>query len=289
MNENVSIIRLKSISELIIVEKLQREIWGFSEIQIVDAKLMNNMQKEGGLVLGAINDQTKNIIGFLFGFVGVNKGKIIHYSDLLGILPQYRSKGIGYLLKAEQRKVVISQGIDLITWSYDPLESRNAYLNLYKLGGIAKEYKRDMFGSMYGKLNYGLPSDRVIIEWNIHDTRVMQRISKLGSSPNQKQPEYTNQDFEIINTTQTQNGILRMDKYDLSLNAPFVLLEIPSDIQKIKQIDINLALEWRLTIREIFEKYLSHNYVVVDFLTQIQSSMGTRKSYYILEQVTTNF
>src|SRR3970282_1162763 len=100
-----------------------------------------------------------------------------HCSHMLAVLPEYRDQKIGYRLKLAQREAVHEQAVRLITWTYDPLESRNANLNINRLGGIVRTYKRNHYGEMQDGLNAGLPSDRLLVEWWITSNRVKQRLS----------------------------------------------------------------------------------------------------------------
>ena len=282
MDENISIISLNFSNKLHEVERLQKEIWSFSNNQIVHSRLLADMQRVGGLLLGAIDKKNKSLVGFLFGFVGFKNSEIKHCSYMLGVLPEFRSKGIGYLLKLEQRNYVMKQGINLITWTFDPLESINGNLNFRKLAGIAKEYKCDQFGFELGNHNDGLPSDRLVVDWRITDQSVHQRLYPKKTPKRGKPFRCQDQDVGTINKTYITKDVLVMKDYNLKLNNSIILLEIPSNFQIIKQNDMKLALEWRLSTREIFKNYLSQNYIIKEFLTDIDPETGNRKNYYVL-------
>jgi predicted GNAT superfamily acetyltransferase len=203
---------------------------------------------------------------------------------MMGILPKFRSRNIGYYLKLKQRYFVSLQGIKLITWTYDPLESVNAYLNINKLGCIAKVYTHNMFGAQFGKLNYGLPSDRLCVDWKIESQRVIQRLESKSNLNRLNRSFQLEKDAGKINNTYTRKGIKAIKDFDLKLENQKVVLEIPSNIQKIKQKDLDTALEWRLATRDIFECYFSRCYEVTDFISRVQEKTGDRESFYIFEK-----
>ena len=285
MKKNISIKQITSIKELQDVERLQREIWGFHDHEIIRARLMSNMQDHGGLILGAIDDENQSLIGFLFGFVGYKNGEIRHCSVLLGVLPDYRYRNIGYHLKLDQRHIVLLQGIKLISWAFDPLESVNAYLNLNKLGCIAKVYKRNLYGTQFGNLNHRLPYDRLCVDRRIDSQRVVQRLESKSYLKRLNRSFQLGKDTGKINDTYTRRGIKAIRDFDLKLENQKVVLEIPSNIQKIKQIDMDTALEWRLATREIFECYFSRSYEVTDFISRVQAKTGDRESFYIFKKI----
>ena len=139
------------------VERIQRVVWGHGDLDVVPDHLLVTMQKNGGLVLGAfetlpeegLGPQEEHAIGLALGFVGRSPaGMIKHCSHMVGVAPAYQNQNVGYRLKLAQREHVLAQGIDLITWTFDPLESRNARLNFRKLGGTCNTYLREVYGHM---------------------------------------------------------------------------------------------------------------------------------------------
>lgn len=279
MSNNPSfVIRELRTSELSEIENLQRVIWGFSDNEIVRARLLADMQMRGGLVLGAFDNST--VIGFVFSFIGKHQGQYCHSSDLLGVLPDYRSSGIGYALKVEQRKRVNDQGIEYITWTFDPLEGVNASLNFARLGVLSNTYERDMYGSSFGTLNVGLPTDRLIVDWWIQSPHVNQRIDD----------EQVNQALQdkietapCINTIKRDGKVSDIVDYTLDLHSPILTLEIPESFQSVKQVDMMLAMKWRLALREILESYLDRGYLVCDFIRM--PSKPYKQNRYIMAQV----
>lgn len=170
------------------VEQLQREVWGLPEIDIVPDHLLLTAQKNGGLVLGAFDTppglESQQLVGFVFGFPGLlPDGRVKHCSHMAGVAPAYQNRNVGYLLKLAQRDHVLAQGLDLITWTFDPLESRNAYLNFHKLGVTCRTYLRELYGRMRDGLNFSLPSDRFQVDWHIASAHVAGRLASAPTVP----------------------------------------------------------------------------------------------------------
>ncbi|MEK6256801.1 MAG: hypothetical protein N2C13_05735, partial [Chloroflexota bacterium] len=152
---------LEAYEDMELVEKLMLTIWAGTELDVIPAHVLVTTARNGGLVLASYNGEEMN--GMLFGFVGMtarlNRPKFKHCSHILGVLEDERSSGIGFKLKRAQWQMVRNQGLELATWTFDPLLSRNAYLNISKLGAVCNLYKRDDYGDMRDALNAGLGSD----------------------------------------------------------------------------------------------------------------------------------
>src|SRR6266542_4984843 len=171
---------LESPEDMTAVEELQRAVWPGSETDIVPAHVLITAIHNGGLVAGAFEEH--KLIGFVFGFPGIeftpDGPRPKHCSHMMGIHPDHRDGGIGFALKRAQLQMVRHQGLDHITWTYDPLLSRNAYLNMAKLGAVCNTYRRSEYGDMRDGLNAGLPSDRFQVDWWINTQRVKSRLGK---------------------------------------------------------------------------------------------------------------
>ena len=155
------------------VEQLQREIWGVTDLDIYPTLALKPQQEVGAILIGAFAEG--RMVGFVFGFPGILDGETIIHSDMLGILPAYRSHNLGYLLKCAQREAAIARGVKRITWTFDPLQSRNAHLNFAKLGVIADRYYVDYYGTTSSFLHrYG--TDRLWVTWLLESERVEARL-----------------------------------------------------------------------------------------------------------------
>ena len=136
--------------------------------------ILISMQHNGGVLLGAyVNDE---LVGFVAGYLGMAGAKLYLFSQRMGVLPEYQGQGLGYQLKVAQREQMLRQGIDIIVWTYDPLEGKNATLNIEKLGGIVRSYARDIYGSVQNPLQTGMTTDRFLLEWHLMSDRVRDTI-----------------------------------------------------------------------------------------------------------------
>jgi predicted GNAT superfamily acetyltransferase len=161
---------LTEISEFEQCVGLQREIWGMADIDLIPSRSYAIQHHIGGLVLGAFD--ADRLIGFVNATPGIRDGKSYWHSLTLAVAQDYWKQGIGVELKLAQREHAKQRGISLIQWTFDPLQSKNAYFNLQKLGVILRQYYVNLYGHTTSKLNEGLDSDRVIAEWWIDQTRV---------------------------------------------------------------------------------------------------------------------
>ncbi len=269
---------IETPEEMTSIEALQREVWPGSETDVVPAHVLIAAIHNGGLVLGAyIGD---DLVGFVFGFPGLESipdgPRAKHCSHMMGILPGHRDSGIGFALKRAQWQMVRHQGLDHITWTYDPLLSRNARLNITKLGAVCNTYRRAEYGDMRDGLNAGLPSDRFQVDWWINTRRVERRLSKRARKP-LKLDDFSKADLQPLYTSLASTGDLtRPPEHFSPLEGRLVLAEIPSDFNAIKADDFSLAREWRLFTRDVFESAFSAGYIVTDFI------YDEGQSFYVL-------
>jgi predicted GNAT superfamily acetyltransferase len=252
------------------VEELQRAVWPGSDIDIVPAHVFIAAIHNGGLVLGAfVNDQ---LIGFVFGFPGLETTpdgpRAKHCSHMMGIHPGYRDSGIGFALKRAQWQMVRHQGLDHVTWTFDPLQSRNAYLNIAKLGAVCNTYRRSEYGDMRDGLNVGLPSDRFQVDWWINTRRVERRLSKRARHP-LKLDHFAKADLQplySLRASQLAGSWPRPPEHFSPLEGRLALAEVPSDFNALKEADFSLARDWRFFSREVFETAFAEGYIVTDFI-----------------------
>jgi len=272
---------VKTEEEYHAVEQLQREIWGAQDIEIIAFETLMTAHKNGGVMLVALDtvEGEERTVGFVFGFVGLTAdGRVKHCSHIAGVLPGYRDRNVGYALKLKQRAWVLAQGIELITWTFDPLESRNARFNFHKLGATCGVYLRNLYGAMRDTLNAGLPSDRFQVDWRIASPHVEARLRgedaslSASSLPSLLMAE----GVPLINPPVAGERLRPMER--MALEGERILLQIPSDFQSLKASDKNLALEWRLHTRDLFERAFDKGYIATDLLVE------DGRSYYLLEQ-----
>ncbi|MBV9766105.1 MAG: GNAT family N-acetyltransferase [Acidobacteriaceae bacterium] len=151
--------------------QLQREIWGFEDIELLPLRLFVVASKIGGQVLGAFD--ASKMVAFCLAIPGLKPGgKFYLHSHMLGVLPDYRNTGLGRKLKLKQREAAMARGIDLIEWTFDPLEIKNAFFNIERLGAVGRRYMHNQYGTTSSHLHSGLPTDRLVAEWWIRSPRV---------------------------------------------------------------------------------------------------------------------
>ncbi len=167
----IEIRALHNQNEFVEAVKLQQTIWGFEDIELLPVRLFVTATKVGGQAFGAFD--AGRMIGFCLAIPGIKaKGIPYIHSHMLGVLKEYRDHGVGRLLKLEQRKEALSRGIELMEWTFDPLEIKNAYFNIERLGAIVRRFVLNQYGTTSSKLHAGLPTDRCVAEWWIASPRV---------------------------------------------------------------------------------------------------------------------
>jgi len=150
--------------------RLQQEIWGFKDVELLPLRLFVVATKIGGQAFGAFDG--KRMVGFALSIPGLkSRGKSYLHSHMLGVLPDYRDSGVGRRLKLAQRDDALARGIDLIEWTFDPLEIKNAYFNIERLGTVVRRYVLNQYGTTTSHLHGGLPTDRCVAEWWIGSAR----------------------------------------------------------------------------------------------------------------------
>ncbi len=275
---------LETMAEFHAAEELQRVVWPAADIEVTPAHVLTTAAHNGGLVLGAFEGE--RLVGFVFGFLGTDQAsshrpalaRLKHCSHQVGVLPEYRDRGVGYQLKLAQRDFVSRQGIRLITWTYDPLEARNARLNIAKLGAVCRTYLRHVYGAMPDALNAGLASDRFQVDWWITSGRVKERLSGRRGALDLE--SFTSAGCEILNpTTPGPAGPRPPDRF-ADFAGIIALAEVPADFQSLKARDLALARAWRQHTRELFEASFRAGYLVTDFFRE---PMGDRlRAFYAL-------
>jgi predicted GNAT superfamily acetyltransferase len=230
-------------------EAMSRDIWGAAERNIVPRELLKTVDLNGGIVAGAFAPGGK-LVGFVFGFLGMRQGRLRLCSHQLGVEPEWRGRGLGLALKQLQRRRALELGYDLITWTFDPLEARNAYLNLQRLGTVARLYDRDHYGVMEDELNRGLPSDRFETEWWIRDPHRPRQEAPAGATV---LLEVGPEGEPVLHPAE-----LRGDEV--------AVIGIPQDFQAVRRRDMDLARRWRMCGREAIESALHAGLSASSFL-----------------------
>lgn len=165
----IRIARASEIAHYADIERLQKDVWQFEDREIIPRNELITIARNGGVVLGAWDGET--MVGFVFGFLGLDGKRLQHASRMVAVLPEYRNAGVGRKLKEAQRRAVLRQNVSLMTWTFDPLQSRNAYFNIAVLGGTAHDYIVDAYGPSTSVFNRGLPTDRLLLRWELKKPR----------------------------------------------------------------------------------------------------------------------
>src|ERR1700727_26562 len=168
------------LDELRACVALQKEIWNFTDADLVPLRMFVVAEKVGGQVMGAFDG--RELVGFALSVPGTRSGHIYLHSHMLAVGRPYRNRGLGRRLKLLQREDALARGIELIEWTFDPLEIKNAYLNIEKLGAISQRYNINQYGITSSPLQGGLPSDRLIAEWWLKSKRV-ETLLATGKNP----------------------------------------------------------------------------------------------------------
>ncbi|MFC4558982.1 GNAT family N-acetyltransferase [Virgibacillus kekensis] len=255
MAGEITIRQLETIEELTRMQQVEQTVWQMSPIPV--HQTFTALQ-HGGVILGAFDGP--KMVGFLYSFAGFGKNATYLCSHMLGILPDYRKSGLGTHMKLKQADVARELGYSMITWTFDPLESQNAYLNLHKLGAVGAAYKENYYGSMDDQLNQGLPTDRFQVEWDVH--------------AKQLEPSSTfDQDKVLLDTNEAGKPCLHLSRFHSHTNNWFVA--IPWGFQEIKKHDIELTREWRSKTGEAFRLLFAKGFTAVDLVND-----PTRKTSY---------
>jgi len=188
----------------------------------------------------------------------------------------YRDLGLGFRMKLAHRRLALALGLKSICWTYDPLQSRNAFLNIARLGGRVIEYLPDRYGRFPSRIERGLPSDRFVVDWRIASRAVARRLGKRRRRP-------AGLAAARINRTQANaSGFIRNHAVALGLGDPRLRVEIPADADAMRAADLGLARRWRLETRKIFQSYFARGYRVEDFIPPRAASDG--RCYYVLRR-----
>lgn len=226
------------------VQGIEQRIWGMSPIPTHQTF---TAVKNGGVMLGAF--EAGELIGFSYGFAGFKDGRSYLCSHMLGIDPAHRSRKIGEKLKLRQREIAMDIGYDMMIWTFDPLETRNGYLNLTKLNAVCNTYIENCYGEMKDGINKGLPSDRFEVHWHLDSMHVRNEMT------------VDMEDAVPLNTIRSNvEGLPEFTGMEDIPEADVHSLAVPKDFQRLKVESPVLALEWRLKTREKFQELFRAGY-----------------------------
>jgi predicted GNAT superfamily acetyltransferase len=221
---------LTSLTDLAEAVRLQKEIWGFEDIELLPLRLFVVATKVGGQVIGAFDGPT--MVGFLLAIPGLKKGTDNYlHSHMMGVQAPYRNLGVGRMLKLKQREEAQQRDIGLIEWTFDPLEIKNAYFNMERLGAVVRRYVLNQYGTTTSHLHGGLPTDRCVAEWYLNSERARCIVE---GTPYQRPPV-------------TER------------------IAVPADIADIRANDPKRAREIQKSISDRFLEYFDRGLAVIGF------------------------
>jgi len=262
---------LTTIEECRQVATLEKEVWGYTDAEdVVPPPVLIVSAKRGGVLLGAF-DEAGVMKGFVYSIPALKDGKLTQWSHMLGVTRDARDAGLGLRLKLAQRERSLELGVDLIEWTYDPLQALNAHLNFTKLGVVVEEYEENIYGESSSPLHSASPTDRFVAEWRLNEPHVVRRIEAKGA-PLVRDVSVAS--APLVNPSRQAGRWLAPGPVDLSFDARRLLVEIPVGVAELQLEDPALALEWRLATRAIFQHYFARRYRVVDFFLSRQSGRG---------------
>ena len=247
---------IESFEEMREIEALQKDVWQFSDLDVVPRTILVPTKEVGGVLIGAYDGSA--LVGFAYGFPGYEHGEATHHSHMLAVRPEYRNFNLGFQLKLAQRERVLSQGIKRITWTFDPLQSRNAYFNFGKLGVIADSYRVDFYGATTSSFLHQAGTDRLWVTWLIDSERVRRRLG------NEERAETFPSDVlqllrvgvDLRPESNEQSDIWKQDE---------LAIEIPTKVDALQTERPDLVVEWRRSTRHVFVEAMTLGYVVEDF------------------------
>jgi predicted GNAT superfamily acetyltransferase len=227
--------------------------------------------KRGGILIGAFDGE--RMVAFVYSLPAIVDGKPAQWSHMLGVLPAYRDAGLGRELKLLQRDRALAMGLDLIEWTYDPLQALNAHLNFAKLGIVVHEYEENIYGASTSPLHRGNPTDRFVAQWWIRRPHVERRIGpKTG--PDALTKTVRSHEAAAPGRVNRVDGAAACAEVNLSLTDTRLLVEIPTGFTEMLAGQPALAMAWRMATRQIFTTYFGRGYQAVDFLLDRAGKKG---------------
>ena len=277
---------LKSIDDLSQLIAVEKEVWGMADEDTLPLTLAIACKAAGNIFVGAFdNDNDKNkLVGFAFGFLGRVNGQTTIHSHLLAVLDAYRHLDLGFRLKQAQRERAMAMGVREMTWTYDPLQSRNAHFNFSKLGVVSDAYKVDFYGPETSSMLHRNGTDRLWVRWMLNSRRVRDRLAGKSTS--------TSARVETIDALRLLAPLVRFDpsgrpgRADLaeSLARQRVSIEIPGDILEVERTDMGLAREWRDATRWAFREAVKAGFFVAEYCRSVRGQQGP--GAYLLQRGT---
>ncbi|HXG56572.1 MAG TPA: hypothetical protein VNJ03_14440 [Vicinamibacterales bacterium] len=261
---------LTTLEDCRAVAELEKIVWGYTDAEdVVPPPVLIVSIKRGGVLLGSFDDDG-GMNGFVYSIPALKNGRPSQWSHMLGVTAGARSAGVGTQLKLTQRRATLDMGLDLIEWTYDPLQAMNAHLNFAKLGVVVEEYEENIYGQSSSPLHSGTPTDRFVAEWRLREPHVERRIAQAAFPLKDASVSAA----PVVNPSRGDGPWLEPAEGDLTVDDRRLLVEIPTGFGEMQRDAPQLALEWRLQTRRIFQEYLGRGYRVVDFFLAPEARRG---------------
>ncbi len=264
-------------SEIEAFEEVQIKAWGMDPIEIIPGHIIRGIQDAGGVILGAFDRNSGKAFGCVVSLLGERNGRKFILSHITGVIRELQGLGIGYRLKLAQRKAALQKGIDIIEWTFDPLQGLNSYFNLSKLGVICNKFLWNHYGIIRDEINRGMRSDRYKVQWHLKSKRVLTRLGK-GKS------EITLDDLiergaQFAYNTEGEEPLRKPILRERFPDSDIVLLEIPWSIRRVRdEGGLKLVRTWRDVFASTVQHYFSKGYWAVEFV----KSLEERRSFHVL-------
>ncbi len=269
---------LETIDDLRKVAPIEQEVWELSDRDVTPITLTIATKAAGSIWLGAFDGP--QLVGFAFGLPAIESGHLTIHSHMLAVRESYRNFDLGHKLKLVQRERALALRIREMTWTFDPLQSKNAHLNFSKLGVISQKYITDFYGKGSSSVLHQNGTDRLWVRWPLASRRVHNRVH--GTSNRAEVCEILSRLLPLVQF----NGNRAPHRTDLgeALSRQRIAIEIPSDILSMEKEDAGLAREWRTATRWAFTEALKAGFFVAEFCARIRGQQGP--STYLLEKGT---
>jgi predicted GNAT superfamily acetyltransferase len=270
---------LQSVADFEAIQRLEKLVWGFDDTDVTAVTLAVATRAAGSIWVGAF-DGTE-LIGFAFALPSLEDGRHGFHSHTLAVHPAYNSRGLGYRLKLVQRERALALGIRTMTWTFDPLRSRNAHLNFAKLGVISTSYRVDFYGPSTSSSMHANGTDRLWVTWNMDNSRVRSRLAGENARP------------EMLQSLAHLKPVLRFradgspdEDHEADISAALtrdrVAIEIPSDTAAMERDNMPVAKRWRAATRRAFSQSIEAGFTVTEFCRNAHGEQGP--GVYLLQR-----
>ncbi len=268
--DSLEIRELCANADLRQVIDLERRVWGYPDgEEAVPLPILASAARRGAIVLGAFEGRA--MIGASYAFPAIRDGALTLWSHMLGVVEEARGRGVGRAIKLRQRECALERDIDLIEWTFDPLQAGNAHFNLVRLGAVVEAYEVNLYGESVSPLWNATESDRFIAQWYIREPHVERRLARRGPLIRASETVTAARVLEA----RVAGELMDPGEPILDEESHRLRVEIPHQFAPIQQSAPDIARAWRSATRSVFTTYLSRGYRVIDFWVDRRRACGT--------------